>query len=249
MDAHCRRHQRPQCVSLSEQSVHGRNLTEFELAMLVARCTALRRRQPAVQSIMEFSSGRRTKQRRTSRTEPPGAITTDRRRRQRSDSVSHTLLGQRAAHRQRIEEVDLFDVEVELLNEIQQLRLGRRKGSTCPTKAQTRRRKLPCRATFGDRVPIQPSLGALPQTELMEVALLGRSNCGKSSLVNALTGNKPTKGPAAVSDRAGWTDTLDFYALHDVRDLEVGDLLMLVDMPGASPTRLQLPPLCTATTQ
>jgi energy-coupling factor transporter ATP-binding protein EcfA2 len=41
----------------------------------------------------------------------------------------------------------------------------------------------------------------------------GHSNCGKSSLVNALTGLPPRKGPASVHQRAGWTDTLQFYKL------------------------------------
>ncbi|MBO2521045.1 MAG: ribosome biogenesis GTP-binding protein YihA/YsxC [Clostridia bacterium] len=54
-----------------------------------------------------------------------------------------------------------------------------------------------------------------------EVALAGRSNVGKSSLINALTGKK---GLAKVAKRPGRTQTLNFYALTDS--------LCLVDLPG-----------------
>lgn len=62
---------------------------------------------------------------------------------------------------------------------------------------------------------------------LPEVAMAGHSNCGKSSLVNALAGLAPKRGPARVSDRAGWTDAVFFYQLG-----KRPPLLTLADLPG-----------------
>lgn len=50
---------------------------------------------------------------------------------------------------------------------------------------------------------------------LPEVAFAGHSNSGKSTLVNAMIGVLPRKGPAKVSDRAGWTDQICFYKVLD----------------------------------
>ena len=62
---------------------------------------------------------------------------------------------------------------------------------------------------------------------LPEVAFAGHSNCGKSTLVNAVAGIQPTKGPAQVSDRAGWTDQICFYQLG-----KRPPVLILADLPG-----------------
>jgi GTP-binding protein len=64
-------------------------------------------------------------------------------------------------------------------------------------------------------------LDQLPPSSLPEVAFAGRSNVGKSSLVNALTGRKTL---ARVSAQPGRTKQLNFFNL--------GDRLTLVDMPG-----------------
>jgi GTP-binding protein len=64
-------------------------------------------------------------------------------------------------------------------------------------------------------------LDQLPPPEGVEVAFCGRSNAGKSSLLNALTGRK---GLARVSATPGRTQQLNFFDL-DGR-------LTLVDMPG-----------------
>src|ERR1051326_4168644 len=64
-------------------------------------------------------------------------------------------------------------------------------------------------------------LGGIPVTKLPEVAFCGRSNVGKSSLVNALTGRKTL---ARVSNTPGRTREINFFRL--------GGHLMLADLPG-----------------
>jgi GTP-binding protein len=61
----------------------------------------------------------------------------------------------------------------------------------------------------------------LPAPRLPEIAFAGRSNVGKSSLVNALTGRKTL---ARVSNTPGRTQQLNFF--------DLGGKLMLVDLPG-----------------
>lgn len=61
----------------------------------------------------------------------------------------------------------------------------------------------------------------VPESDLPEVAFAGRSNVGKSSLLNALTGRS---GLARTSNTPGRTQQLNFFRL--------GDHLMLADLPG-----------------
>ncbi len=63
--------------------------------------------------------------------------------------------------------------------------------------------------------------GALPGDGLPEIAFAGRSNVGKSSLVNALTGRSTL---ARVSRTPGRTQQLNFF--------DLGQRLTLVDLPG-----------------
>jgi GTP-binding protein len=65
------------------------------------------------------------------------------------------------------------------------------------------------------------SIDNLPPAKLPEVAFVGRSNAGKSSLVNALTGRKTL---ARVSNTPGRTRQINFFNL--------GDMLVLADLPG-----------------
>lgn len=64
-------------------------------------------------------------------------------------------------------------------------------------------------------------LHQLPEDEMPEVAFAGRSNVGKSSLINTLTNRKDL---ARTSNTPGRTQELNFFNL--------GGLINLVDMPG-----------------
>lgn len=65
------------------------------------------------------------------------------------------------------------------------------------------------------------ALSHLPGTDIPEVAFAGRSNVGKSSLLNALTGRRAL---ARTSNTPGRTQELNFF--------DCDRRLMLVDMPG-----------------
>ncbi len=65
-----------------------------------------------------------------------------------------------------------------------------------------------------------PKASALPASTTPEVAILGRSNVGKSSLLNALFGRKSL---AHVSSTPGKTASINFYEVDGV---------VFVDLPG-----------------
>jgi len=73
-------------------------------------------------------------------------------------------------------------------------------------------------ATF---VTSAPALTACPESALPEVAFAGRSNVGKSSLINTLLNRK---GLVRTSSTPGRTQLLNFFAVNDV--------LHFVDLPG-----------------
>jgi GTP-binding protein len=68
-----------------------------------------------------------------------------------------------------------------------------------------------------------PGLKFLPDADYPEIAFAGRSNVGKSSLLNALTNRK---GLARTSNTPGRTQELNFF------DVGSPPQIRLVDMPG-----------------
>ncbi len=64
-----------------------------------------------------------------------------------------------------------------------------------------------------------------PAASVPEIAFLGRSNVGKSSLLNALVGDKAAK----VSSTPGRTRAINFFALLDQSQRQK---LILADLPG-----------------
>lgn len=61
----------------------------------------------------------------------------------------------------------------------------------------------------------------MPDTDIPEIAFAGRSNVGKSSLINALTG---VNGLARASNTPGRTQQINFFSL--------GGQMHIVDLPG-----------------
>lgn len=66
-----------------------------------------------------------------------------------------------------------------------------------------------------------PSLNQCPKPRFPEYAFIGRSNVGKSSLINMLTGKK---GLAKVSNTPGKTQTINYFQINGKWNL--------VDLPG-----------------
>jgi GTP-binding protein len=65
------------------------------------------------------------------------------------------------------------------------------------------------------------AMAGLPPADRLEICFAGRSNVGKSSLINALTGRKSL---ARASNTPGRTQEINFFALGDQR--------YMVDLPG-----------------
>ena len=61
----------------------------------------------------------------------------------------------------------------------------------------------------------------IPDNQLPEIAFAGKSNVGKSSLINALMNRKSL---ARTSSQPGKTQTINFYNINDA--------MYLVDLPG-----------------
>jgi GTP-binding protein len=65
------------------------------------------------------------------------------------------------------------------------------------------------------------AMSGMPPADRVEVCFAGRSNVGKSSLINALTGRKSL---ARASNTPGRTQEINYFALGDAR--------YMVDLPG-----------------
>ena len=74
------------------------------------------------------------------------------------------------------------------------------------------------------------AMDGLPPADRAEVCFAGRSNVGKSSLINALTGRK---GLARASNTPGRTQEINFFTLTEA--------LYLVDLPGYGFAEAPLP--------
>jgi len=74
------------------------------------------------------------------------------------------------------------------------------------------------------------AMSGLPPADRIEVCFAGRSNVGKSSLINALTGRK---GLARASNTPGRTQEINFFT--------TGDSHYLVDLPGYGFANAPLP--------
>ncbi|MBW1809738.1 MAG: ribosome biogenesis GTP-binding protein YsxC, partial [Deltaproteobacteria bacterium] len=66
-----------------------------------------------------------------------------------------------------------------------------------------------------------PNASVFPVPDLPEIAVVGRSNSGKSTLINILVGQR---GLAKVSGKPGRTRAINFF--------EVEERYQLVDLPG-----------------
>jgi len=91
-------------------------------------------------------------------------------------------------------------------------------GARTPEEIEAARKLFagPCEFVAG-----AASLDSLPAIALPEIAFAGRSNVGKSSLVNALTGRRSL---ARTSSNPGHTQQINFF--------DLGGRLFLVDLPG-----------------
>lgn len=74
-----------------------------------------------------------------------------------------------------------------------------------------------------------PNLHQLGVSELPEIALIGRSNAGKSSLINRLTNRK---GLARTSSTPGRTQEINLFSLSILTPEDTAMPLVLADLPG-----------------
>lgn len=99
------------------------------------------------------------------------------------------------------------------------------RNSTTPREAPKRPATRVVSASFETSAP---GLSACPPADCPEVALAGRSNVGKSSLLNAMTGQR---GLATVSRQPGRTRLLNFFGLR-LRHHQQDYPMRIADLPG-----------------
>lgn len=97
-----------------------------------------------------------------------------------------------------------------------------------PSASGERPKKAATRVISASFETSAPGLDACPPSDCPEVALAGRSNVGKSSLLNALTGQR---GLATVSRQPGRTRLLNFFALR-LRHGQEDYPMRIADLPG-----------------
>lgn len=150
-----------------------------------------------------------------------------RKRKERIDSVTIDIVQERLQYQERIAE---FQAAEDNIKRLEKDGFGRRrKLPTMYSQIYSSGNKI-SNTTAGGFVqflaaasrnwPIFPHM-------LPEIAFAGHSNCGKSTLVNAMVGLSPHKGAASVSDRAGWTDQICFYMVG-----KKPPVMTLADLPG-----------------
>lgn len=154
-----------------------------------------------------------------------------RRNKERRDSVTKEILLDRYNHQEKIE---TMQENKELLRYLEDHGLGvkRRRNHVYQKLPVTSPLNTTCSTTTGaggtgSHVSSATNQWPLFEHLLPEIAFAGHSNSGKSTLVNAMVGVAPRKGPASVSDRAGWTDQICFYKLG-----KRPPVMHLVDFPG-----------------
>ena len=89
--------------------------------------------------------------------------------------------------------------------------------------------KVTINITSGQYVASAVRMDQYPEGELHEVAFMGRSNVGKSSLINSLCRRN---GLARISGSPGKTQTLNFYRLMAKMSETDRREFFLVDLPG-----------------
>ena len=96
-----------------------------------------------------------------------------------------------------------------------------------------------CKAPQGPRIIASKYVASAvrpdqyPEGDTVEVAFLGRSNVGKSSLINSLCNHR---GLALVSGQPGKTKTINFFTITSKEDISETEERryewFLVDLPG-----------------